>query len=77
MIFSIDETNILPSPIFPVFAASVITVIILSTSSSATINSNLILKKIEAIIKPFKLEDVKDALTQAGISGMTVLDVKV
>ena len=34
------------------------------------------MKKIEAIIKPFKLEDVKDALTQAGISGMTVLDVK-
>ena len=34
------------------------------------------MKKIEAIIKPFKLEDVKDALTQAGISGMTALDVK-
>lgn len=34
------------------------------------------LKKIEAIIKPFKLEDVKDALTEAGITGMTVSDVK-
>jgi len=33
-------------------------------------------KKIEAIIKPFKLEDVKDALTEAGITGMTVTDVK-
>ena len=34
------------------------------------------MKKIEAIIKPFKLEDVKDALTDAGITGMTVTDVK-
>jgi len=34
------------------------------------------MKKIEAVIKPFKLEDVKDALTQAGITGMTVSDVK-
>jgi nitrogen regulatory protein P-II 1 len=34
------------------------------------------MKKIEAIIKPFKLEDVKDALTEAGITGMTVTDVK-
>jgi nitrogen regulatory protein P-II 1 len=33
-------------------------------------------KKIEAIIKPFKLEDVKEALTEAGITGMTVSDVK-
>lgn len=34
------------------------------------------MKKIEAIIKPFKLEDVKEALAQAGIAGMTVSDVK-
>jgi len=34
------------------------------------------MKKIEAIIKPFKLEDVKDALTESGITGMTVTDVK-
>lgn len=34
------------------------------------------MKKIEAIIKPFKLEDVKDALTEAGINGMTVSEVK-
>ncbi len=34
------------------------------------------MKKIEAIIKPFKLEDVKDALVDNGISGMTVSDVK-
>ena len=40
------------------------------------IKKGLELKKIEAIIKPFKLEDVKDALTEAGITGMTVSDVK-
>ncbi len=34
------------------------------------------MKKIEAIIKPFKLEDVKDALVKAGIEGMTVSEVK-
>mgnify|MGYP001569152907 CR=1 FL=1 len=34
------------------------------------------MKKIEAIIKPFKLEDVKDSLVESGITGMTVSDVK-
>ena len=34
------------------------------------------MKKIEAIIKPFRLSKVKDALHELGISGMTVLDVK-
>ncbi len=34
------------------------------------------MKKIEAIIKPFKLEEVKEALTDAGIHGMTVSEVK-
>jgi nitrogen regulatory protein P-II 1 len=34
------------------------------------------MKKIEAIIKPFKLEEVKDALTQLEITGMTVSEVK-
>lgn len=34
------------------------------------------MKKIEAIIKPFKLEDVKESLTALGITGMTVSDVK-
>jgi len=33
-------------------------------------------KKIEAIIKPFKLEDVKDALSEVEISGMTLSEVK-
>lgn len=34
------------------------------------------MKKIEAIIKPFKLDEVKDALTKIGIQGMTVSEVK-
>ena len=34
------------------------------------------MKKIEAIVKPFKLEEVKDALGSIGISGMTVTEVK-
>ncbi|HKI68530.1 MAG TPA: P-II family nitrogen regulator [Verrucomicrobiae bacterium] len=34
------------------------------------------MKKIEAIIKPFKLEEVKDALGELGIEGMTVTEVK-
>jgi nitrogen regulatory protein PII len=35
-----------------------------------------IMKKIEAIIKPFKLEEVKDGLSQMGVKGMTVTEVK-
>ena len=34
------------------------------------------MKKIEAVIKPFKLEDVKTALAEIGIEGMTVTEVK-
>ncbi len=34
------------------------------------------MKKIEAIIKPFKLDDVKEALQEAGLQGMTVTDVR-
>ena len=34
------------------------------------------MKKIEAIIKPFKIEDVKEALGEAGIEGMTLTEVK-
>jgi nitrogen regulatory protein P-II 1 len=34
------------------------------------------MRKIEAIIKPFKLDDVKSALSEIGIQGMTVLEVK-
>ena len=38
--------------------------------------NNIVMKKIEAIIKPFKLEDVKDALGEIGLSGLTVSEVK-
>lgn len=34
------------------------------------------MKKVEAIIKPFKLEDVKEALSQVGVHGMTAIEVK-
>ncbi|MDD3476404.1 MAG: P-II family nitrogen regulator [Sulfurimonas sp.] len=34
------------------------------------------MKRVEAVIKPFKLEDVKDALAEIGITGMTVSEVK-
>ncbi len=34
------------------------------------------MKKVEAIIKPFKLEEVKDALSESGVHGMTVTEVK-
>ena len=34
------------------------------------------MKKVEAIIKPFKLDDVREALSEIGISGMTAIEVK-
>jgi nitrogen regulatory protein P-II 1 len=34
------------------------------------------MKKVEAIIKPFKLEEVKEALTEIGITGLTITEVK-
>lgn len=34
------------------------------------------MKKIEAIIKPFKLEEIKDALAKAGVAGMSVSEIK-
>ena len=34
------------------------------------------MKKIEAIVKPFKLEEIKDALAELGVEGMTVIEVK-
>ncbi|MFZ1545980.1 MAG: P-II family nitrogen regulator [Candidatus Nitrotoga sp.] len=34
------------------------------------------MKKIEAIIKPFKLDEVREALSELGVSGLTVTDVK-
>ena len=43
---------------------------------SAPANQENGMKKIEAIIKPFKLEDVKEALSSLGVEGMTVSEVK-
>ncbi len=34
------------------------------------------MKKIEAIVKPFKLDEVKEALTEAGVNGLTVIEAK-
>lgn len=34
------------------------------------------MKKVEAVIKPFKLEEVKEALNEVGIDGMTIIEVK-
>jgi nitrogen regulatory protein PII len=43
---------------------------------SSAVQQNETMKKIEAIIKPFKLEEVKEALGEIGIDGMTVTEVK-
>ena len=43
---------------------------------SASASASESMKKIEAIIKPFKLEDVKEALAALGVEGMTVSEVK-
>ena len=43
---------------------------------SIRLQSKRVMKKIEAIIKPFKLEDVKEALSGLGVQGMTVSEVK-
>ena len=48
---------------------------VLQSIPSVTGN-NTHMKKIEAVIKPFKLEEVKDALHEVGIEGMTVSEVK-
>ena len=44
--------------------------------SSARCQRYCDMKKLEAIIKPFKLEEVKEALAELGIEGMTVTEVK-
>ena len=45
-------------------------------ASARTTQPEEIMKKVEAIIKPFKLDEVKDALSEVGIQGMTVTEVK-
>jgi nitrogen regulatory protein P-II 1 len=44
--------------------------------SYSAVRSEGRVKKIEAIIKPFKLDDVKDALHEVGVSGLTIAEVK-
>ena len=44
--------------------------------AGATPQPQIKMKKLEAIIKPFKLEEVKDALAEVGIEGMTITEVK-
>src|SRR5690606_3035105 len=47
-----------------------------NNSPSGTICGRTQMKKVEAIIKPFKLDEVKDALSEVGVQGMTVTEVK-
>jgi nitrogen regulatory protein P-II 1 len=44
--------------------------------TAAPLRVTTAMKKVEAIIKPFKLEEVKDALRELGVTGMTVTEVK-
>ncbi len=46
------------------------------TSYTNTIFAGATMKKIEAIIKPFKLDEVREALSELGVSGLTVTEVK-
>ena len=46
------------------------------TAGEAPDEEKKLVKKVEAIIKPHKLDDVKTALTQAGVQGMTVSEVR-
>jgi nitrogen regulatory protein P-II 2 len=48
----------------------------LPEGSGQRFRSGTIMKLITAIIKPFKLEDVRDALTKIGVAGLTVAEVK-
>ena len=45
-------------------------------AASRNAHTQFRMKKIEAVIKPFKLEEVKDALAELGVEGMTVTEVK-
>jgi nitrogen regulatory protein P-II 2 len=48
----------------------------LDTAEDGSLNGSISMKLIIAIIKPFKLEDVRDALVAVGVHGMTVTEVK-
>ena len=49
---------------------------VLRSATAESLTNSTRMKKIEAIIKPFKLEEVKDTLGDIGIEGMTVTEVK-
>ena len=49
---------------------------LVSSPSTLTAKEDIAMKKIEAFIKPFKLDEVKQKLTSVGISGMTISEVK-
>jgi nitrogen regulatory protein P-II 1 len=48
----------------------------ITSRASARIDRRPLMKKVEAIIKPFKLDEVKEALQEVGLKGMTVTEVK-
>ena len=48
----------------------------METATSFPQQQDASMKKVEAIIKPFKLEEVKEALAEIGVQGMTVTEVK-
>jgi len=50
--------------------------VILPSSFLGKSAGDIEMKKVEAIIKPFKLDEVKDALSEVGVQGMTVTEVK-
>jgi nitrogen regulatory protein PII len=50
--------------------------VVISGGPLKAYKEKIIMKKIEAIVKPFKLEEIKDALTEIGIEGLTVTEVK-
>ena len=48
----------------------------MNTEQVLEVMEKAMMKKIEAVIKPFKLDDVREALSEIGITGMTVTEVK-
>jgi nitrogen regulatory protein PII len=57
-------------------AKSIVNFSATSTSRAKNQERGIPMKMVEAIVKPFKLDEVKEALTKAGIQGMTVEEVK-
>ena len=64
------------APVAAVFAESFIAFNEYGGGATLRVRLSISMKKIEAIIKPFKLEDVKEALREIGVEGMTTTEVK-